>query len=160
MRRSLVTILAGPTAGVLLLASCSSSTSTPPGKHSIGYPNGDSANTRQATTSIDSSNVSNLGRDWVVQATPANEVGAFVSSPVIADGVVYVQDLDSGVQAIDLETGNVEWRQKFHSPTTGPNGIFVGTDGVYGATTDEAFRLDRETGEEIWSTRLIRDPSE
>jgi len=158
MGRTAVSIVAVAVAATLLLASCSSSTQ--PAERGIGYPNGDSANRRRAETSIESRNVSNLSEIWTVPGTPGNEVGAFVSSPVAVDGVVYVQDLESSVRAIDLANGEVEWQKKYHSPTTGPNGVFVAEDRIYGATAQKAFALDRDTGREIWSTRLVGDSSE
>ena len=152
--------MAGAIAAAVVLTSCSSSTQPTPAERGIGYPNGDSANSRRAETSIDSRSVSNLTEIWAVPGTPGNTVGAFVSSPVVIDGVVYVQDLESSVRAINLADGAVKWQKKYYSPTTGPNGVFVAKDRIYGATPKKAFALDRDTGREIWSTRLADDSSE
>jgi outer membrane protein assembly factor BamB len=142
----------------LLLASCSSETK---GRAvSLGYPNGDKANTRSSGGSIDSDTVSDLSLAWTRPVALSGEHGTFISSPVVANGIVYLQDLNSNVRAIDIESGDTEWERKFESPTTGPNGIFVDTNRIYGATPQKAFALDRETGKEIWSTRLTTNPSE
>ena len=87
--------------------------------------------------------------------------GNYASTPIIADGVVYTQDLTSNVKAIDLETGDVKWAKDYNSPTVGPNGVTIGYDKVYGATSEFAFALDIETGEEVWrSEKLIRNANE
>jgi outer membrane protein assembly factor BamB len=87
-------------------------------------------------------------------------VASYVSSPVIVGEVVYVQDLLSNVRAIDLKSGALEWEKSFYSTTTGPNGVFVASNKVYGATPDEAFALDRSSGRKVWSTHLTERDSE
>ena len=66
--------------------------------------------------------------------------GNYASTPIIADGVVYTQDLTSNVKAIDLETGDVRWSRDYDSPTVGPNGVTIGYDKVYGATSSSRSR--------------------
>src|SRR3954451_10247353 len=116
----------------LLLASCSSETRSH--SLSLGYPNGDRASSRHSAGSIDSGTVSDLSRAWTRPVPLSGENGSFDSSPVVVDGVVYLQDLSSNVRAIDIENGETEWETKFESPTAGPNGVFVDTKRVYGAT--------------------------
>jgi outer membrane protein assembly factor BamB len=146
------------TLAAVALAACSSGSEDQ--ATSLGYPNGDRANTRSGGGAIDSQTVSDLEPAWTLPAVSSGAVGAFASSPVVVNGVVYAQDLDSGVWAVDLDSGDVRWRTRFQSPTVGPNGVFVSADRVYGATAEEGFALDRDTGKEIWSTRLVGDPSE
>jgi len=74
--------------------------------------------------------------------------------PVVADGVAYTQDLESNVQAIELSSGEILWEKTYGSKTRGPNGVVVANGLVYGATKTNAFALDPQTGEEVWSTRL------
>src|SRR5690349_2724009 len=156
MKRAGATIAAIMAA--ILLASCSSgSDPAPPGS---GYPNWDGANTRHVEASIDSGNVSSLKQAWIVPVPANGELGAFSSSPVVVGDVAYVQDLNSDVWAVALESGDVRWHEKLHAPASGPNGVFVGGGRVYGSTSDRAFALDRETGREIWSTRLVDNASE
>jgi outer membrane protein assembly factor BamB len=125
-------------------------------------PNGDLANTRVATgSSISSDNVDQLGVAWTVPITATGTFGGYASTPIIADGVVYTQDLNSNVQAIDLETGQVKWSREYNSPDVGPNGLTIGYGKVYGATSDFAFALDMETGDEVWrSQKLTRNANE
>jgi outer membrane protein assembly factor BamB len=74
---------------------------------------------------------------------------------VIANGVIYSQDLESNVQAIDLESGEVVWTKKYEEADEGPNGVVVADGMVFGATPNAAFALDQKTGKEVWSTQLV-----
>jgi outer membrane protein assembly factor BamB len=125
-------------------------------------PNADLKNRRVAESSeITSENVDQLGIAWTVPIEGGGTFGNYASTPIIADGVVYTQDLTSNVKAIDLETGDVRWSRDYDSPTVGPNGVTIGYDKVYGATIDFAFALNRETGEEVWrSEKLTRNANE
>ena len=124
-------------------------------------PNGDLANRRVASSEIDSSNVDQLGVAWTVPIKGGGTFGNYASTPIVADGVVYTQDLTSNVKAIDLETGDIKWSKDYNSPTVGPNGVTIGYDKIYGATSDFAFALDKDTGDEVWrSQKLTRNANE
>ena len=76
-------------------------------------PNQDLANRRVATSKIDSSNVEQLGVAWTIPIKGGGTFGNYASTPIIADGVVYTQDLTSNVKAIDLKTGQVKWSKDY-----------------------------------------------
>jgi outer membrane protein assembly factor BamB len=119
-----------------------------------GYPGVDAANSREASGSIDSSNASELEEAWTMPLTAESSFGAHSSAPVIVNGVVYSQDLESNVQAIGLESGEVQWTKAYEEADEGPNGVVVAGGLVFGATPKAAFALDQETGKEVWSTPL------
>jgi outer membrane protein assembly factor BamB len=123
-----------------------------------GYPNVDPASTREAEGELKRSNVSGLKRAWSIPAKAQSTYGAYAAPPVISNGVVYMQDLESGVQAINLENGEVIWTYEAGSPTQGPNGVVVAEGKVFGATGSEAFALDQETGKELWSVPIAQPP--
>jgi outer membrane protein assembly factor BamB len=125
-----------------------------------GYPNVNTSNTRYVGGPIDASNVAKLSVAWTLPLTAKSEYGSYSSAPVIANGVVYSQDLESNVQAIDLKTGKVIWTKSYDSPDQGPNGLVVEGGRVYGATTDSAFALDEKTGKQDWSVPLVRNEHE
>jgi outer membrane protein assembly factor BamB len=125
-----------------------------------GYPNTDTSNTRDVGGPIDSANVSQLGVAWTLPLTAKSEYGSYSSAPIVANGVVYSQDLDSNVQAVSLKTGKVIWTKTFNSPDQGPNGLVVQGGMVFGATTDAAFALSEKTGEQLWSVTLARNEHE
>jgi outer membrane protein assembly factor BamB len=121
-----------------------------------GYPGVDAVNSREAKGSIDSSNVSELEEAWSLPLTAQSSYGAHSSAPVIVNGVIYSQDLESNVQAIDLESGEVLWTKKYEEADEGPNGVVVAEGLVFGATPEAAFALDQKTGKEVWSTKLVQ----
>jgi outer membrane protein assembly factor BamB len=122
------------------------------------WPNLDQAGTREAQGEIKRSNVSSLEEAWRLPSRAQSTYGAYAASPVISNGVVYMQDLESSVQAISLETGEVQWSYKAESATQGPNGVVVADGSVFGATASEAFALDQETGKELWSVPVAESP--
>lgn len=142
------------------LSGCGSSSSgDEPEFSGSGYPGVDAANSREAQGTIDSSNVADLEEAWSLPLTAQSSYGAHSSAPVIVNGVIYSQDLESNVQAIDLESGEVQWTKKYEDVSQGPNGVVVAEGLVLGATAKEAFALDQKTGKEVWSTPLVVQPS-
>lgn len=142
---------------VVFVAGCGSSSSGDLSFSGDGYPGIDPASTRHAQSSpIDSGSVTGLEEAWALPAEAQSSYGAYSSSPVVANGVVYMQDLESNVQAISLESGDVQWTKTYNQPDQGPNGVSVGGGRVYGITPDGAFALDQETGKELWRTKVTR----
>ncbi|MBS1884220.1 MAG: PQQ-binding-like beta-propeller repeat protein [Actinobacteria bacterium] len=131
-----------------------------PAASAAAYPGVDLANSRFVEGPIDRSTAPKLKEAWKVKSEAHSTYGAYAASPVVADGVVYMQDLDSNVTAIDLESGETLWETKMEEPDQGPNGVTVSEGMVFGATATEAFALDAETGEEVWSTNLTVEPKE
>jgi outer membrane protein assembly factor BamB len=122
------------------------------------WPNLDQAATREAQGEIKGGNVSTLEQAWTLPAKAQSTYGAYAASPVISNGVIYMQDLESRVQAISLESGEVQWTWESESATQGPNGVVVADGSVFGATASEAFALDQETGKELWSVPVAESP--
>jgi outer membrane protein assembly factor BamB/lysine/ornithine N-monooxygenase len=154
---------------VALLAGCgggggssSSSPTADPQASSgeAGYPGMDLANTRFTGGPIDKSSAEGLELAWELPSEAQSTYGAYSASPVVSGGVVYMQDLESNVQALDLESGELLWETKMESPDQGPNGVAVAEGMVFGATATGAFALDAETGEEVWATELLTQPKE
>jgi len=134
------------------------------GRPAAGWtlPGADLANTRDVASAITSANVSKLGVAWTVPLTipTARTDGAYATTPVIVDGVVYVQDLESNVMAISLATGKVLWRHDYNSPNGGPDGVNVAGGVVYAATATSAVALDAATGAQLWSRTLTGNDHE
>jgi outer membrane protein assembly factor BamB len=138
---------------VVVLAGCGGS--RPGGDWPL--PNLDLASTRALGESgIDRDNVGSLHVAWRFRfRVPPGESGAFTATPVVADGVVYLQDMRSNVYALDLKTGKLLWRRLFGAANPGPNGLAVGGGRVYGATDASAFVLDAASGRPLWRRFLV-----
>jgi alcohol dehydrogenase (cytochrome c) len=134
------------------------------GQPAVGWtqPDADLASTRYVASAITSSNVSKLGVAWTMPLTmsTAHTDGAYATTPVIVNGVVYVQDLDSDVFAISLATGKVLWTHDYNSPNGGPDGVNVAGGVVYAATAKAAVALNAATGAQLWSRTLIGNDHE
>ncbi len=156
---------AWPGAVLLLLlivvgVGCGGSSSADLAFSGSGYPGVDLANTRQVGGPIDSSNVAELEEAWTLPLIGQSTYGSYASTPIVSKGVIYSQDLASNVQAVSLDSGEVQWTKKYEDPNHGPNGLVVDDGLVYGATASEAFALDQETGKQVWSTPLSENPQE
>ena len=125
-------------------------------------PDADLAATRDVASAITGADVATLGVAWSVPLTisTAHSDGAYASTPVIVNGVVYVQDLESDVMAISLATGKVLWTHDYDSPNGGPDGVTVVGGVVYAATSHAAVALDAATGAQLWSRTLIGNDHE
>jgi alcohol dehydrogenase (cytochrome c) len=184
-RRSVVAGAALVVAAGLIAGGCSSSSSSsssslacpskpgtavtgtaagPVGQAAAGWtqPGADLANTRDVASTITSSNVKQLGVAWTVPLTisTSHTDGAYATTPVVVNGVVYVQDLESDVMAISLATGKVLWARDYNSPNGGPDGVTVAGGVVYAATNHAAVALDAATGAQLWSRTLISNDHE
>jgi glucose dehydrogenase len=125
-------------------------------------PGADPQNTRDVHSLITSSNVSTLGVAWCVPipATSAGVPVGYATTPVVVNGVVYTQDLQSDVMAIRLATGQVLWTHDYNSLNGGPDGVNVAGGVVYAATNHAAVALDAATGRQLWSRTLTGNDHE
>ena len=133
---------------------------TPP-SGSWPYPNADLANTRQAPGSVISAgNVSQLQRAWTfrIASKPDGGVGTLAMSPVVVNGVVYIQDMQANVYALDLASGKLRWEYQVNTQELGgpgPDGVAVADGRVYGDTPHTAFALSAATGKPVWVDRSL-----
>jgi outer membrane protein assembly factor BamB len=123
--------------------------------------NHDLLNTRATTASpINSQTVHNLKVKWRFTFKGAGAFGDFASTPIVVNGIVYLQDLNSNVYALDRSSGKLIWEHAFNKPSVGPNGVAFGYGRIYGATATNAFALDPVSGRQIWSHKLVRNGNE
>jgi alcohol dehydrogenase (cytochrome c) len=140
----------------------SSAPGGPAGSAAAGWtlPGANLANTRDVSSPITGSDVSTLGVAWCVpiQSTGIRRaVGlsdGYATTPIVVNGVVYLQDLESNVMAINLATGKVVWRHDYNSVNGGPDGVNVVNGVVYAATNDAAVALSAGTGKQLRSRTL------
>jgi outer membrane protein assembly factor BamB len=117
-------------------------------------------NTRNAPSSLRAATVPGLEEVWSLPLEAQAEGLHYIGSPVVDEGVVYLQDPQSNVEAIDLDSGELLWEAEYQEPANGPVGVTVGEGRVFGATPAKAFALDADTGEEVWSVELARGKAE
>jgi len=124
-------------------------------------PNADMQNTRDVASAVTASDVAHLGVAWCVPiestglAKSAGITDGYSTTPVVVNGVVYTQDIESNVMAIKLATGKVLWTHNYSSDNGGPDGVNVAGGVVYAATNHAAVALSAATGKQLWSRTLI-----
>jgi PQQ-dependent dehydrogenase (methanol/ethanol family) len=124
------------------------------------HTNGNYAQTRYFPgAQINASNVGKLRPAWIFQ-TEVQDVLA--TSPIIANGVMYVTTAFNHVYALNAKTGEEYWHYKHAmAPVTtsccGPinRGAAVYDDKVYMATVDaKLVALDAKTGSLVWQAEI------
>lgn len=145
---------------LLGMAACGS-TATP--CHPAGTTTGmwpqanyDYANTRNAATSLLSShNVNQLCVAWTFPVSGVAASGAMATSPIVPRGVVYLQDLQSNVYAINLSSGALKWKHDYNAANGGPNGVAVDQGMVFVESSMQTIAaLDAATGAQLWSRQI------
>lgn len=145
---------------LLAMAACGSAATPchPSGATTGTWPraNDDYANTRDATASLLSShNVNQLCVAWTFQVSGIAASGAMATSPIVQSGIVYLQDLQSNVYAINLTSGTLKWEHHYNSANGGPNGVAVDQGTVFVESSMQTIAaLDAATGTQLWSRQI------
>jgi alcohol dehydrogenase (cytochrome c) len=113
-------------------------------------------------TQINPGNVRNLELEWIL---PNQVFGAWQSTPLVVDGIMYLTQRPNDVLAVDAKTGRVFWQYRYaNSPDArvccGANnrGVAILGDTLYMGTLDaHLVAIDRTTGRSLWDVP-VGDP--
>ncbi len=100
---------------------------------------------------ITTQNVKDLELQWVW----AMNEGTNQPAPVVHDGILYLMNAGSIVQALDARKGNLIWENRVGKTATGSSqrGLAIYGDKVYVTTSDaHIYALDARTGKNVWDT--------
>jgi glucose dehydrogenase/plastocyanin len=129
-----------------------------PGDKDFPSHGGNLGNQRySALTQIDQANIKKLGPVWrthVSAAAPATDNTGSQTTPLVVDGVIYLETPVGGVIAVDGATGATKW--KWHPPASNDTrrGLAVGDGKVYTlADGNRVVALNTDTGAEVWNTQ-------
>ena len=111
-------------------------------------------------TQINAANVSKLGLAWVHQARSLEK---FETTPIVADGVMYLTEAPNTVTALDAASGRPFWTYEHKLPEiTYPccgrinRGVSLLDGIIYFGTHDaKLLALDAKTGRKIWEAAVI-----
>jgi alcohol dehydrogenase (cytochrome c) len=111
---------------------------------------------------IDPSNAKNLELKWVLQNQVA---GAWQSSPVVVDGIMYVTERPNDVMAVDAKTGRVFWVYRYTNSgreqvCCGANnrGVAILGDTLFMGTLDaHLVAIDARNGKPLWNIAVADD---
>ena len=121
---------------------------------SWGASNAGPSNQRRVGGPIEAASAGRLRVAWTLP------LGNCVATPVVVGGVLYIQDRESNVLAIELDSGRTLWERIYDSRSGGPNGVTVAGGRVYGGTATSVFALDATTGRQLWVRRIVRNDGE
>ena len=118
-------------------------------------------------TGIRADNVKHLVPKWIYQTGTAQ---TFQTTPLVADGVMYLSAPGAHVMAVDAKTGRERWRYEHKSKAAklccGPanRGVALGYGKVFVASVDaRLIALDQATGQVVWDQAMADtagDPTE
>jgi alcohol dehydrogenase (cytochrome c) len=128
----------------------------------ITYSGGYAGLRHSSLTQITPANVRNLELKWIL---PNQVFGAWQSSPIVVDGIMYITQRPNDVLAVDAKTGRVFWQYRYtNSPDArvccGANnrGVAILGDTLYMGTLDaHLVAIDRTTGRSLWDVP-VGDP--
>ena len=128
----------------------------------LTYSGGYASQRHSLLRQIDPSNVKNLELKWIL---PNQVFGAWQSTPLVVDGIMYVTQRPNDVLAVDARTGRVFWLYRHTvSPDArvccGANnrGVAILGDTLFIATLDaHLVALDAKTGRPLWNV-AVGDP--
>ena len=128
----------------------------------LTYNGGYSSHRHSPLRQITSANAKNLEQKWVLQ----NQVyGAWQSSPIVVDGVMYVTQRPNDVLALDARTGRVFWLYRYTNSgiqqvCCGANnrGVAILGDTLFMGTLDaHLVAIDARNGKPLWNVEVGDD---
>src|ERR1700704_2417931 len=128
----------------------------------LTYSGGYASQRHSLLTQIAPGNVKNLELKWIL---PNQVFGAWQSSPLVVNGIMYVTERPNDVLAVDAKTGRVFWQYRYTvSPDArvccGSNnrGVAILGNTLYMGTLDaHLVALDATTGRPLWNV-AVGDP--
>jgi alcohol dehydrogenase (cytochrome c) len=123
------------------------------------YSGGYFSNRYSTLTQITPANAKNLELKWMYQAAVA---GAWQTTPLVVDGIMYLTQRPNDVVALDARTGRVFWMYRHTLDPTqivccGANnrGLAILGDTLYMGTLDaHLVAIDAKTGRAVWNTKV------
>src|SRR6478736_1800457 len=128
----------------------------------LTYSGGYASQRHSQLKQIEPGNVKNLELKWIL---PNQVFGAWQSTPIVVNGIMYVTQRPNDVLALDAKTGRVFWQYRYTvSPEArvccGSNnrGVAILGDTLYTGTLDaHLVALDTTTGHPLWNV-TVADP--
>src|SRR5688500_10799935 len=106
----------------------------------LTYSGGYSSQRHTSLDQITRQNVRDLEQQWVLQG---QVLGAWQSSPLVVDGIMYLTQRPNDVLALDARTGRVFWQYRYNNSTdqrvccrTHHRGLAIHGDTLFMGTLD------------------------
>lgn len=122
---------------------------------------------QQAETLIGPENVSSLEAAWIFQSDSANPPPDFNGYPIVTDGCVYIGSRAGDMYALNADTGEVVWQQRFTTQDQlgeVVGGTFFGSvavaEGRVYAGLSPSYEDDTRTGGQATALETCDDPED
>ena len=153
------TVIVAP---VVAQQSAQTSCCTPTG-NDMPYVGGNLGNQRYSSlATVNRQNIQNLGAAWRLNVSAATS-GVVVgtddignqTTPVVVNGVIYMNTPAGGVIAVDGATGVPKWKWAPSGPPGRGNhrGVSAGEGKIFAESGSNIMALDASTGKQIWSVQ-------
>lgn len=104
-----------------------------------------------ALNTIDRSNIENLGGAWLNRIENGDNSADSQGTPIVVDGVIYIESALGNVLAVNGATGETIWRYEQTRGRLLRRGLAVGEGKVFTMGADNwAIALDQATGDLAW----------
>jgi PQQ-dependent dehydrogenase (methanol/ethanol family) len=104
-----------------------------------------------ALRQINKGRVKRLGAAWLNRIEGGLTTGTNQSTPVVVDGVIYLESALGNVIAVDGKTGLTKWKYSQTRGSLTRRGVAVGQGLVFTLSGDNfVVALDKDTGEVVW----------
>ena len=125
----------------------------------LTYSGGYAGNRYSGLRQITPDNVKTLEQKWIFQG---NVLGAWQSTPLVVDGIMYVTARPNDVMALDAKTGRAYWIYRHNTPADqkaccGSNnrGVAILGNTLFMGTLDARLvALDASTGQRLWDVEV------
>jgi alcohol dehydrogenase (cytochrome c) len=123
------------------------------------YSGGYASHRHTPLAQITPANVGTLAQQWMFQGSVQ---GAWQSSPLVADGIMYLTQRPNDVVALDARTGRAFWIYRYPTPADqvaccGSNnrGLAILGDTLFMGTLDaHLVAIDAKSGRPLWNTEV------
>lgn len=112
-----------------------------------------------ALTQIDKGNLSELSPAWrthISAIAPANAAVGQQTTPIVVDGILYLDSPSGGVAAVDGASGEPVWKWEggSYGLSSTRRGVSAGDGKIFTlAGGSRVVALDQETGQEVWAVQ-------
>lgn len=107
---------------------------------------------------IHTENVKKLGGAWHANLEGGAMAGNQQSTPIVVDGVLYVQTAQQNIFALNAATGEIKWKYAAGGNTFNLRGVAVGEGLVFSTLSNKrVIALNKETGTLVWQTAVAAD---
>ena len=104
---------------------------------------------------ITNRNIGKLGGAWMLHVDGGAVSGNQQSTPVVVDGIIYVQSASQKISAVDARTGVVKWTYAGGGAVGFLRGVAVAQGKVFASLTGRrVVALDQATGTPLWLVTL------